>query len=98
MPRIIIQTNPRGGDRAEVTLSEHVLAANIDDPHYAAQLIERLAWATADAEAQESQPDHRDAIHGVHRVEQNDRRRKHPRAVHAVARTRAQTDKRRAPA
>jgi hypothetical protein len=55
MPQIIIQANQSGNDSADATLSERVVAANIDSPHYAAQLIERLAWATADAEAIESQ-------------------------------------------
>jgi hypothetical protein len=54
MPRIIIQANPPGAERAEITLSEHVVAANLDTPHYSAQLLERLTWATADAEALES--------------------------------------------
>jgi hypothetical protein len=54
MPRIIIQAIPPGGERAEITLSEHVAAANLDAPHYSAQLLERLTWATADAEALES--------------------------------------------
>ena len=54
MPRIIIQTNPPGGERAEITLSERILAANLDAAHYRAQLRERLTWATADAEAFES--------------------------------------------
>jgi hypothetical protein len=55
MPQIIIQANPAGGERADVTLSERLVAANLESPHYAAQLIERLAWAAADAEAIESQ-------------------------------------------
>jgi hypothetical protein len=55
MPQITIQANQSGNDSADATLSERVVAANLDSPHYAAQLIERLAWATADAEAIESQ-------------------------------------------
>jgi hypothetical protein len=54
MPRIIVQANPPSGERADITLSERVAAANLDAPHYSAQLLERLAWATADAEALES--------------------------------------------
>jgi hypothetical protein len=54
MPRIIIQANPPGAELAEITLSEHVVAANLDAAHYSAQLLERLTWATADAEALES--------------------------------------------
>lgn len=54
MPQIIIQANPPGGERGEITLSERVVAANLDAAHYSAQLLERLTWATADAEALES--------------------------------------------
>ena len=54
MPRIIIQANPPDGQRADITLSERVVAANLGDAHYGAQLLERLTWATADAEALES--------------------------------------------
>jgi hypothetical protein len=61
MPQIIIQANPPGEQSADVTLQERVVAAHFDSPHYAAQLIERLAWATADAEAIESQPRRRPA-------------------------------------
>ena len=38
-------------ERAEITLSERVVAANLDAAHYSGQLLERLTWATADAEA-----------------------------------------------
>jgi hypothetical protein len=61
MPQIIIQTNPHSDESAELTFSERVVAANLDSPRYAAQLIQRLAWATADAEAIESQPRRRPA-------------------------------------
>ena len=54
MPRIIIQAIPTGGEHADITLSERVAAANLNAPHYSAQLLERLTWATADAEARES--------------------------------------------
>jgi len=63
MPKLIVQTNPVAGDRGEVTLSERVLAANLESPHYAAQLIERVTWATADAEAIESETQASQADH-----------------------------------
>ena len=44
MPRIIIQAIPHGGERADITLSERVAAANLNAPHYSAQLLERLTW------------------------------------------------------
>jgi hypothetical protein len=54
MPKITVQSD-RAGERAEMTLSERIVAAHLDDGHYAAQLLERLAWAAADAEALEAQ-------------------------------------------
>lgn len=52
MPRIIVQTQP-AAQPIELTLSERIVAANLDSEHYRGQLIERLRWATADAEALE---------------------------------------------
>ena len=68
MPRIIIQTDVPGDGRPEVTLSERVLAANLEHPHYAAHQLERLQWAAADAEAIESaartrEPDGEAVVH-----------------------------------
>ena len=54
MPRIIVQTNPDNGDSASVTLSERVVAWNLDSPHYMEQLLERVTWAAEDAQALES--------------------------------------------
>jgi hypothetical protein len=56
MPKIMIQAVADDGDGADVTLSERVVAANLESPHYTSQLLERLVWATADAEALETQP------------------------------------------
>ena len=53
MPRIIVQAD-QSDDRPNVTLTERIVAAHLDDRHYAGQLIERLSWAAADAEALES--------------------------------------------
>jgi hypothetical protein len=50
MPQIIIQADIAGDEAAEITLKERLVAANFESPHYAAQLIQRLGWATADAE------------------------------------------------
>lgn len=54
MPRITIQADPVRDERCHIMFSERVISANLDDPHYRAQLLERLTWATADAEAVES--------------------------------------------
>jgi hypothetical protein len=52
MPTITIRANQYGGSSRE-TFRERVVAANLRDKHYAAQLIERLIWATSDAESLE---------------------------------------------
>ena len=56
MPRIIVQATLPDGRRSQVTLSERALAENLRDRHYARQLLERLSWATADAEGLEQRP------------------------------------------
>jgi hypothetical protein len=50
MPMIIVQVNQPEGDAGRVTVSERVIATHLQDEHYAAQLIDRLAWAAIDAE------------------------------------------------
>ena len=55
MPRIIIKAVHTDGKPRRWTLSERIVADNLASDHYAAQLIERLRWATADAEALESE-------------------------------------------
>jgi len=44
---------PSQGDRRRFQLKERVSAADVDNPHFSSQLIERLAWALADAERAE---------------------------------------------
>jgi hypothetical protein len=53
MPRIVIQADHSDRCSVVVTLSERIISAHVQDCHYAAQLIERLSWATADAESLE---------------------------------------------
>jgi hypothetical protein len=55
MARIIVQAVHADGEPRRWTLSERVVATNLDDDHFAAQLLERLRWATADAEGLETQ-------------------------------------------
>jgi hypothetical protein len=55
MARITVQAVDADGEPRQWTLSERIVAANLDSDHYVAQLIERLSWATADAEALEAQ-------------------------------------------
>jgi hypothetical protein len=52
MPTILVRAD-HDGDSAPETLIEHVISANISDGYYADQLIERLIWATRDAEDME---------------------------------------------
>jgi hypothetical protein len=56
MPRITIKAVHTDGEPRRWTLSERIVADNLASNHDAAQLIERLRWATADAEALERQP------------------------------------------
>jgi hypothetical protein len=54
MPKIIVQAINADGEPRRWTLSERIVAENLESEHYAAQLMQRLAWAAADAEALES--------------------------------------------
>ena len=56
MRRITIKAVHTDGEPRRWTLSERIVADNLASNHYAAQPIERLRWATADAEALERQP------------------------------------------
>jgi hypothetical protein len=53
MARIIVTTDPITNQAASVLLEESVYAIHLDNDHSAAQLIERLGWAIADAERTE---------------------------------------------
>jgi hypothetical protein len=53
MPNIMIVTQTAGGGDAAVFLAERLTTVQLDDPHFAAQLVERLKWAGADAERAE---------------------------------------------
>jgi hypothetical protein len=50
MARIIVEAVHADGQPRRWTLSERIVAGNLDSDHYVAQLLERLVWATADAE------------------------------------------------
>ena len=51
MARIVVQAVHADGELRRWTLSERIVAKNLDSDHYVAQLLERLTWAAADAEA-----------------------------------------------
>jgi hypothetical protein len=59
MPTITVRAHETGAGSSE-TLRERVVAAHLHDEHCAAQLIERLLWATTDAEGLEL-ASHRDS-------------------------------------
>jgi hypothetical protein len=63
MPRIIVATeNPHIPDGVGVTLDEDVRAVHLSTGHAASQLVERIAWAVRDAEAQHGMTGRREAV------------------------------------
>jgi hypothetical protein len=50
MARIIVTADPTQADDPPVLLEESVSSVHLSTGHAAAQLVERLAWAIADAE------------------------------------------------
>lgn len=57
MARIIVTTDPTTNQAAPVLLDETVYSIHLDNDHNAAQLIQRVGWAIADAEnAQRTEP------------------------------------------
>jgi hypothetical protein len=52
MPNVIVVADTANGDAA-VFLAERLTTAQLDDAHFAAQLVERLKWAGEDAEQAE---------------------------------------------
>lgn len=53
MPRIIVQTEAEPDTRPDVVHQERVVAGCMESEHFSTQLVERLQWALADAEAAE---------------------------------------------
>lgn len=53
MPSIIVVADTDGGHAPALQLKERVSAPLLRDAHFSAQLIERIAWALADAEEAE---------------------------------------------
>jgi hypothetical protein len=52
MPNIMVVADTANGDAA-VFLAERLTTAQLDNAHFAAQLVERLKWAGQDAEQAE---------------------------------------------
>ena len=53
MLNIIVVSEEQANDASGFAFKERVSAPLLEDPHFAAQLIERVAWAVADAEEAE---------------------------------------------
>jgi hypothetical protein len=49
MPRILVTTAPVEPAGA-VMLDERIISSDLESDHFAAQLIERISWALADAD------------------------------------------------
>jgi hypothetical protein len=54
MPTIIVQAHAPGGTAGALTFVERALPVDLHDPHYTAQLVERIGWALDDAERLEA--------------------------------------------
>jgi hypothetical protein len=52
MPHIMVVADTANGDAA-IFLAERLMTAQLDNAHFAAQLVERLQWAGEDAEQAE---------------------------------------------
>lgn len=57
MPKIMVVSTSTTPDDNAVTLEEVVEPEHLESPHHAAQLIERVGWAVADAkDAEDVEP------------------------------------------
>jgi hypothetical protein len=83
MPRITVKAVHADGEPRRWTLSERIVTDNLASDHYATQLIERLRWATAEAEALEVQPTPDSDLSAPHRAART--RRTRPREQRARA-------------
>jgi hypothetical protein len=50
MPNIMVVATSAKGDDAAVFLAERLMTMQLEDAHFAAQLVERLKWAAEEAE------------------------------------------------
>jgi len=56
VPRMLVMTESADQAPVEVMLNEHLAPSDLASDHFAAQLVERIAWALADAEQAERRP------------------------------------------
>jgi hypothetical protein len=52
---IIVVDDDHAGEATQFAFKERVTAPLLEDPHFAAQLIQRVAWAVADAEQEDEE-------------------------------------------
>jgi hypothetical protein len=50
MPRIVVTTDPASELGGGFVLDERIAPTDLESDHFAAQLIERIAWALLDAD------------------------------------------------
>jgi hypothetical protein len=63
VPRILITTEAREEPDVLVMLDERIATSDLTSDHFAGQLVQRIAWALADAETTERKPgDHRERL------------------------------------
>ena len=53
MPHVMVTADIADGQEQVATLRERIGAADLESNHFAAKLVERLAWAVSDAHAAE---------------------------------------------
>jgi hypothetical protein len=53
---MIVATESPDRSRRQVLLDERVATSDLASAHFAAQLVERIGWALADAESAEARP------------------------------------------
>ena len=56
MPEILVRAN-LPSDTGDVMLRERIIPADLESEHFSAQLVERIGWALADADAAEQRSD-----------------------------------------
>jgi hypothetical protein len=55
MLNIIVVDDEHAEEATQFAFKERVSAPLLEDPHFAAQLIQRVAWAVADAEQEDEE-------------------------------------------
>ena len=56
MPQIVVRTSGLESKRGAEVMRERVVASDLESEQFAAQLVERIGWALADADSLEKPP------------------------------------------